>query len=234
MAGLYPNDEEITMFGEKLRFPSLGEDGKFTNGSFTDPKQKPSFIPAETINLILDNLNEVIKWAGLDPNNTSQTQLKEALDKKAKSIINPYYIQFANESGSFLEDEEPSLYFKNNFDIDTIWQLLFNKESVFFRTEGTEANKKRTNGFQNAFIGDFNIDFGYSAKYRATKTTAAETCFQTAAMQSIHGFIYAVTGDVVYDPSVKGWIFERAYYSNNNGMENTVRNRLIRIYRKIG
>ena len=43
---LYPQDQEINMFGEILKYPNMGEDGKFTNGSFSDPKIKPSFIPA--------------------------------------------------------------------------------------------------------------------------------------------------------------------------------------------
>lgn len=83
---LYPKDEEVIIFGEKLKFPGL-KDGKFTNGSFTDPKQLASFIPAETINLILDNLEEVIKSVGLEPNNESVNQLKEALSLRTNNIV---------------------------------------------------------------------------------------------------------------------------------------------------
>lgn len=86
MADLYPTEEEITLFGEKLKYPGL-KDGKFTNGSFTDPKQLASFIPAETLNLILDNLGEAIKSVGLEPNNTDIDQLKKAIDIRTKSEI---------------------------------------------------------------------------------------------------------------------------------------------------
>ena len=81
---LYPQDQEINMFGEKLKYPNMGEDGKFTNGSFSDPKKKPSFIPAETINLILDNLENVMKEANIETNTENTNQLKDAV----KKIIN--------------------------------------------------------------------------------------------------------------------------------------------------
>lgn len=77
---LYPTEEEITMFGEKMKYPGL-KDGKFTNGSFSDPKQLASFIPAETLNLILDNLGEAIKSVGLEPNNTDIDQLAKVISK---------------------------------------------------------------------------------------------------------------------------------------------------------
>ena len=81
---LYPQDQEINMFGEILKYPNMGEDGKFTNGSFSDPKIKPSFIPAETINLILDNLENVMKEANIETNTENTNQLKDAV----KKIIN--------------------------------------------------------------------------------------------------------------------------------------------------
>ncbi|TXJ53695.1 hypothetical protein EPJ67_12290, partial [Brachyspira aalborgi] len=77
---LYPTEEEITMFGEKIKYPGL-KDGKFTNGSFSDPKQLASFSPAETLNLILDNLGEAIKSIGLEPNNTDIDQLAKVISK---------------------------------------------------------------------------------------------------------------------------------------------------------
>ena len=98
--GLYPTEEEITMFGEKLKFPGL-KDGKFTNGSFTDPKQLASFIPAETLNLVLDNLEEFIRAVGLEPNNTNINQLAEALNIRTKYSVQkttlPKLIKFYTE-----------------------------------------------------------------------------------------------------------------------------------------
>jgi hypothetical protein len=78
MSGMYPNNQTIEIFGEEIHWPGVDESGKFTNGSFTDPAVKPSFIPAQTINLILDNLNNLIAYLGLDPNNFDPEQLKKA------------------------------------------------------------------------------------------------------------------------------------------------------------
>jgi hypothetical protein len=74
MAGMYPDDQTLQMFGETVSFPGL-VNGKFSNGSFSNPLEKPSFIPAESINLILDNLTELIKAAGKTPNNSAINQL---------------------------------------------------------------------------------------------------------------------------------------------------------------
>ena len=75
MAGMYPANQELNIFGEKVQWPGVDSSGKFSNGSFQNPLEKPSFIPAETINLILDNLSELIKKLGGTPDNTSIDQL---------------------------------------------------------------------------------------------------------------------------------------------------------------
>ena len=77
MAGMYPENEEVTIFGEKVQWPGVDKNGKFTNGSFSDPHEPPSFIPAGTINLILDNLSALITKLGGKPDNSSVTQLAE-------------------------------------------------------------------------------------------------------------------------------------------------------------
>lgn len=75
MAGMYPANQELNIFGEKVQWPGVDSSGKFSNGSFQNPLEKPSFIPAETINLILDNLSELITKLGGTPDNTSIDQL---------------------------------------------------------------------------------------------------------------------------------------------------------------
>ncbi|AEM20741.1 putative Hvp 101 VSH-1 tail protein [Brachyspira intermedia PWS/A] len=145
MSGLYPVDQDINIFGEIIKFPSMGSDGKFTNGDFTDPKKPASFIPAETINLIIDNLNNLIKYCGLEPNNTSETQLKEAIDKlilNKSCPIGSTYIQFAEDDGTFDASKSPEKLFGGT------WQLKYNTESVFFRTEGSLSEEGRSNGIQ--------------------------------------------------------------------------------------
>lgn len=150
MAGLYPDDQDINIFGEIIKFPSMGTDGKFTNGDFKDPKKPASFIPAETMNLIIDNLNNLIKAFGLEPNNTSETQLKEAIENKLKNYVFPvgsYYTQYAKEDGTFDDAEAPDKLFPN-----TVWELKFNTESIFLRTEGSLSEKGRSNGIQGDAI----------------------------------------------------------------------------------
>lgn len=73
---MYPDNQKITMNGEEINWPGVDAGGKFTNGNFSDPvAQPPSFIPAETINLILDNMASLITSLGGSPNNRDISQL---------------------------------------------------------------------------------------------------------------------------------------------------------------
>jgi hypothetical protein len=85
MAGIYPNNQTIELFGEHVLWPGMGPDGKFTNGSFENPEQKPSFVPAQTINLILDNLSALIEKAGGNPNAVDGAQLADLISSLAGS-----------------------------------------------------------------------------------------------------------------------------------------------------
>ncbi len=85
MAGMYPENEEVTIFGEKVQWPGVDKGGKFTNGSFSDPHEPPSFIPAGTINLILDNLSGLITKLGGTPNNSSIEQLAGVFTSEIKA-----------------------------------------------------------------------------------------------------------------------------------------------------
>ena len=221
MAGLYPNDETITIFGEQVKFPSMGTDGKFTNGDFNDPKKPASFIPAETMNLILDNLEAVIKAAGLEPNNTSLTQLLDALNLMILNIVRPiksFYIQFAEEDGTFDEDKSPSNLFGG------IWVLKYNTESVFFRTEGSLSEEGRVNGLQ----GD--------AMQHLTGSTWAFLWKQTTA----NGILNSTYGSNKYalSPNADGLCNDATLYIDNarqvrTASENRAKNRLIRVYERI-
>ncbi|GAB6392441.1 MAG: DUF6273 domain-containing protein [Treponematales bacterium] len=85
MAGMYPNNQVIEIFGQQVEWPGLGPDGKFTNGDFNNPMVKPSMVPAETLNLILDNLSSFIEKCGGTPNAVSQTQLADLLTHLAQA-----------------------------------------------------------------------------------------------------------------------------------------------------
>jgi hypothetical protein len=89
MSGMYPNNQDIEIFGEQVSWPGVDANGKFTNGSFSDPMVKPSFIPAETINLVLDNLESVIRKCGETPNATGLAQIADLITPLAspKGII---------------------------------------------------------------------------------------------------------------------------------------------------
>jgi hypothetical protein len=86
---MYPNNQDIEIFGEQVSWPGVDENGKFTNGSFDNPMVKPSFIPAETINLILDNLQSIITKCGGTPNATGAAQISALITHlvTARSII---------------------------------------------------------------------------------------------------------------------------------------------------
>ena len=89
MAGMYPNNQDIEIFNEQVSWPGVDASGKFTNGSFNDPMVKASFIPADTINLILDNLESLIKKCGGAPNATGASQIADLLSHlaEAKKIV---------------------------------------------------------------------------------------------------------------------------------------------------
>lgn len=63
-------------------------------------------------------------------------------------MIVPYYVQYSDVQGNFDSNEEPSMWFKKMYNVTTTWQIMFNTESIYFRTEGSLANANRSNGFQ--------------------------------------------------------------------------------------
>ena len=80
MAGMYPENETLSLFGEEITWPGVdSQTGKFTNGDFSNPLKRPSFIPADTINLILDNLAALITSLGRTPDNSGENQLRDAI-----------------------------------------------------------------------------------------------------------------------------------------------------------
>jgi hypothetical protein len=89
MSGMFPDNQTIEIFGERVQWPGVDANGKFTNGSFSDPLIKPSFIPAETINLILNNLEELIKKCNENPDSAAVLQLANLLTNQplANKII---------------------------------------------------------------------------------------------------------------------------------------------------
>ena len=60
--------------------------------------------------------------------------------------IGSTYIQFAEDDGTFDVSKSPEKLFGGT------WQLKYNTESVFFRTEGSLSEEGRSNGIQNDSI----------------------------------------------------------------------------------
>ncbi|WP_147615130.1 gp53-like domain-containing protein [Treponema pectinovorum] len=85
MAGMFPTNKEITAFGKTVKFPGVDENGKFTNGDFSNPDIPPSFLDANTVNLIIDNLNALIAHLGGNANNTDGEQLKKLFSITAEA-----------------------------------------------------------------------------------------------------------------------------------------------------
>lgn len=85
MAGMYPTNKEIQSFGKTVKFPGVDENGKFTNGDFSNPDIPPSFLDANTVNLIIDNLNALIAHLGGNANNTDGEQLKKLFSITAEA-----------------------------------------------------------------------------------------------------------------------------------------------------
>ena len=174
-----------------------------------------------------DNVINVKGDVATDANLVTQTNealgdnVQTALDiLNSRYMIPPYYIQYPDTSGNFNANEEPSVWFKKMYNVNTTWQIIFNLESVYFRTEGDLANVERSNGIQN--------DAGRNA-------TASFFIRGSIAMQS--------SGVLVGAYNTKSWAssytntdspssitldLSRAYSIAN---EFRVRNRLMRIYK---
>ena len=130
MAGIYPDNETLKLFGKSVSWPGVDENGKFTNGSFSDPDVPPSFIPAETINLILDNLSELIIELGATPNNQSPDQL-------ALAIKNVLALKAAVEHRHTGGDDSPQIETNGIADIEadtTSAKAVFSNTAITFAT----------------------------------------------------------------------------------------------------
>ena len=168
-----------------------------------------------TFNLIPD------KNYTLEPIYKNVSNVQELGESLAlRYMINPYYVQYADLIGNFNSNEEPSVWFKKMYNVNTTWQIIFNSESVYFRTEGDLANVERSNGIQN--------DAGRNA-------TASFFIRGSIAMQS-SGVLVGASNSKLWassytntdSPSSITLDLSRAYSIAN---EFRVRNRLMRIYK---
>ena len=89
------------------------------------------------------------------------TQTNEALGDNVQTaldilnsryMIPPYYTQYPLADGTFDSNKEPSNWYKKMYNVTTAWQIMFNSDSIFFRTEGGLSNAGRANGIQGDAI----------------------------------------------------------------------------------
>lgn len=156
MAGMYPDNQELDIFGEKVQWPGVDSSGKFSNGSFQNPLEKPSFIPAETINLILDNLSELIKKLGGTPNNTSIDQLAKLISmasqgdaSDANSTQGTGLVKTANRNPSEKECQQNEPWAASP---NWVYNLLLGNAASEVNTAVTRALKERLG--VNSLAGD--------------------------------------------------------------------------------
>jgi hypothetical protein len=97
---MYPDEATVEIDGEEVSYPGL-KDGKFTDGSFSDPEQKPSFIPAATVNLLVDNIAGLISGLGKTPDNASASQLATAVLAVLPDLPNGTYARAARTLSAY-------------------------------------------------------------------------------------------------------------------------------------
>ena len=174
-------------------------------------------------NLESDNIQDAIDeivTKNSDANNSLQEQLKNLINSLMNKIhpIGSYYIQLSKPDGTFDDTEAPSKLWEG-----TVWKLLYNTESIFLRTEGSLSENGRSNGIQ----GDAgrNATGGFYLIY--AKNNTAGVFYDADQPGNGSGLAdynpYWQIGRINMDLS-------RAYTTAN---EFRVRNRLIRIYKRI-
>lgn len=164
------------------------------------------------------------KNSSLNPIYKNVSNVQELGESLAlRYMINPYYVQYADLSGNFNSNEEPSVWFKKMYNVNTTWQIIFNSESVYFRTEGNLANVERSNGIQNDAGRNATGTFGHNyGSGLMSDTNGAYGVFFGGDT-----FAYGV-GDVKDTRYNIRLDLSRAYSIAN---EFRVRNRLMRIYK---
>ena len=160
-----------------------------------------------------------------DANNSLQEQIKNLINSLMNKIhpIGSYYIQLSKPDGTFDDTEAPSKLWEG-----TVWELLYNTESIFLRTEGSLSEEGRSNGIQD-----------YATKRLQGNFYGVET---TAGDFGVGGITYITyrQGSAVSSKSNNSSVVPRSYVgidsnltSKSSENESRVKNRLIRIYKRI-
>lgn len=179
-------------------------------------------------NLESDNIQDAIDeivTKNSDANNSLQEQLKNLINSLMNKIhpIGSYYIQLSKPDGTFDDTEAPSKLWEG-----TVWKLLYNTESIFLRTEGSLSEEGRSNGIQD-----------YATKRLQGNFYGVETTIGDFGVGGITYITYR-QGSAVSSKSNNSSVVPRSYVgidsnltSKSSENESRVKNRLIRIYKRI-
>ena len=165
---------------------------------------------------------------------TEVTQTNQALGDNVQTaldilnsryMIPPYYIQYPDTSGNFNANEEPSNWYKKMYNITTTWQIMFNSESVYFRTEGDLANVGRSSGIQGDAIRNITgfFDTAHCNNGNHENWNGKLFSYATITFNSFNS-----DGAGIWSHVNTGFNASRVVPTAN---ENRVKNRLIRIYK---
>lgn len=182
MADMYPENQEVTMNGEVVTYPGVDKNGKFTNGDFNNPLVPPSFIPAETINLLLDNVGGFIKGLGGTPNNTGENQItpaftafidalkgenKEAVSEAAASLSLNMVRTSRNAGLGFPYGKERFVTF--DFDDENLRSVKFASD-VHIRLDISTESGTEQRWFDTSEVTRINLDEGIKTAIERTAT----------------------------------------------------------------
>ena len=144
-------------------------------------------------------------------------------DINNRLMIPPYYVQYTDSNGNFDSNEEPSNWYKKMYGVSTTWQIMFNSDSIFFRTEGSYANEGRFNGVQNDAIRNMT---GYIDDIIRG---------DNGGTNGVLGLSNRINGDVVYSDQYGAFSRVKLDFDASRavpvGSEIRTKNRLIRIYK---
>lgn len=135
------------------------------------------------------------------------------------------YIQISETDGTFPEEDEPEVKFGGT------WELVFDDEGVFFRTEGGDADESRSEetGIQPSALGTHRHLVIVVANYN-TSTCNADYAIASNSSEG-SDTEYELDSNTLYDANAgRSSLPVEGVYSEN---ETRSINRLIRVWRRI-
>lgn len=219
--------------------PSNIENTTIVNNEYLEKqllKKQDKLTAGINVEITENNVINVKGDVATDANLVTQTNealgdnVQTALDILNKRyLIAPYYTQYSLEDGTFDSNEEPSNWYKKMYGVTTTWQIMFNTESVYFRTEGDLAYNGRNNGIQGDAIRNI---VGRSNDVSPLTSTASQTPFSGA----LYFDQYKTNTNYKAQHAInQPWGYIELCIDASRvvpiASENRVRNRLIRVYK---